>query len=127
MMKYRSHNLLSRLAPAIQTYTVLWLVQPAAAFAANGCATNTPAGVLVAHKQTTFGCYLNSILGDNMPYVILVAVVLVIASGIQYMIAQGVPGEQAKARTRILGILGGIVFYFLIRYLAPLITGGLTL
>lgn len=86
----------------------------------------SPSGVLVSHvppEGSGLGCYLTYLLTDNMPYVILLAVVLVVLSGVQYMLAMGSSAEQGKAKTRILGILAGVIFYFLLRYLIPLIAG----
>lgn len=91
------------------------------------CSYTKGGAVLVSGQTTTFPCYLELLLHDNIPYVLLAAIVLVIASGLQYMLAQGNPGEQGKAKQRIVGIIAGIVFYFLIQYLIPLVTGGIHL
>jgi hypothetical protein len=101
-------------------------------------------GVLIPHaitkvdssidtKATVFSCYIAMFLRNNMIYVIILAIILIVTSGIQYMLAGGAPGEAGKpsaagkAKQRILGVLGGVVFYFLITYLLPLIMSGLSL
>jgi len=91
------------------------------------CRYEAGGGVLVSGHVYTFPCYLELLLKQNIPYVLLAAVILVVVSGIQYMLAQGNSSEQAKAKQRIVGIIGGIIFYFLIQYLIPLISGGIHL
>jgi hypothetical protein len=75
----------------------------------------------------TFGCYISQLIDQNIPYVILAAVLLIVFSGVQYMLAQGAAAEQAKAKQRIWGVLGGVIFYFLIKLTVPLIAGGISL
>jgi hypothetical protein len=119
-------NVLIQLKAAITSYLVLCF---SAATVVQAACTVTDDGEGVLVKGTVsggFGCYINAVLRDNMPYVILVAVILVVISGLQYMFAQGNPGEQGKAKQRIVGVLIGIIFYFLIAYLVPLISGQLT-
>lgn len=89
----------------------------------------TKPGVLIGGQITSggFPCYITVLLRNNMPYVILVAIILVVISGLQYMTAMGAPAEQGKAKTRILGVLAGVIFYFLIQYITPLLAGGIRL
>lgn len=93
------------------------------------CTTGPERGVLIAHQVKTggFPCYVSELLKQNMPIVMIIAVVIIVASGIQYMAAMGNPSAQGAAKQRILGVLGGVIFYFLIRYLVPLIAGGIAL
>ena len=91
------------------------------------------AGVLIrcsipnSVAPNVFSCYVSSLLSQNMPYVLLIAVVLVVVSGVQYMMAMGAAAEQTKAKQRIVGLLSGVIFYVLIRYLVPLLAGGFTI
>jgi hypothetical protein len=111
------------------------LLLPAVAFAG----TCTKQGVLLclegtwkvngkdeAYVVNDLRSYLVHLLADNMGYVMVIAIVLVVFSGIHYMTAMGQPAEQTKAKQRILGILGGVIFYFMITYISKiLIDGGL--
>jgi hypothetical protein len=72
-----------------------------------------------------FACYVSVLLKDNMPYVLVIAILIIVASGIQYMFTGGAGAKQAKER--IVGVLGGFIFYLLLRYILPLIATGLTL
>jgi hypothetical protein len=118
----RTSALLASLSTFL-TPTVVWAESLADLQAR--CLTRTDGGVLISGQAKDFPCYLNLILTENMPYVILVAVLLVVVSGIQYMLAAGNAADQGKAKQRIVGTLIGIIFYTLIRYLIPLISGGL--
>ncbi len=95
------------------------------------CPEPDPNGVdgVLTQKVVSGGiaCYLSTVLTDNMPYVIIIAIILVVWSGIEYMLAQGSLAAQTKAKQRIVGVLGGLMFYLLIRFLIPLIAGGITL
>jgi len=93
------------------------------------CVEGPNTGVLVKKTFSSGGyrCYLYALLSQNMPLVILVAVVLVVYSGVEYMSAMGNATQQGKAKTRILAILGGVVFYFLIEYITRLLANNLTL
>jgi hypothetical protein len=95
-----------------------------------GCQlSKTERGVLISHAVTVggFNCYVYTLLNENMPYVMIIAIVLIIFSGVQYMFAAGTPTAQGTAKQRVFGILGGLLFYFLIRYILKLIAGGLSL
>ena len=69
----------------------------------------------------TLASYAGDILTDNMGYIILIAIVLIVFSGLHYMLAVGQAGEQTKAKQRVTGILGGLAFYFLIEYIMKLL------
>jgi triacylglycerol esterase/lipase EstA (alpha/beta hydrolase family) len=93
------------------------------------CST-TPVGLDVKKYYVTggsFACYLTSALQKNMPYAILLAVILVVVSGLQYMTSMGAPAAQGAAKTRIIGILTGIIFYTILSYILPVIVGGISL
>jgi hypothetical protein len=118
------------LPSAIQSFIILAAFQPLTSYAADDwCKVDSTPGVLISGHVTKggFACYMSHLLTENMPYVILVAVVLVVVSGIQYMLSQGQPAAQGAAKTRIIGILTGVIFYFLLRYLLPLVVGGISL
>lgn len=61
-----------------------------------------------------FTAYLSALWNQMVPYIMLIALVLIVFSGFQYMMS-GVSGDTKIAKTRIAGILGGIIFFFLIR------------
>ncbi len=77
--------------------------------------------------SSTFGCYISLVFIQNMSYVMILATMLIIVSGIQYMLSGGSPGELAKAKERVIAIVGGIILFFLIRFLVPIIATGLSL
>jgi hypothetical protein len=112
------------LSRAITTSALLYLLNPVVSRAA--CVVDKEQhGVLISGRVTDGGltCYVNTLLTENMPYILLIAIVLVAISGVQYMLAMGSSGEVAKARQRIAGIIGGVIFYFLITYIIRLIGG----
>jgi hypothetical protein len=102
-------------------------LRPSLVLANDPCLASTEGGVLISGQAKNFSCYISLLLKQNMPYVILVAVVLVVISGVQYMLAMGNSSEQGKAKQRIVGTLIGIIFYTLISYILPLISGGLSI
>lgn len=77
--------------------------------------------------ESGFDCYLNALLTQNMPYVILIALVLIIWSGIEYMLGGLSGGAPGKAKERIIAVLSGVAFYFLITYILNLLTSGYNL
>lgn len=130
----RLRRFLATLAPAVQAYVILWAVEPLRAVATaspppSWCEVDNNPGVLISGHVTRggFACYVSHLLTENMPYIILVAVVLVVVSGVQYMLSQGNATAQGAAKTRIVGIITGVIFYFLLRYILPLIVGGVTI
>ncbi|HSI20189.1 MAG TPA: hypothetical protein VLA04_00560 [Verrucomicrobiae bacterium] len=121
------------LPTSIATYLFLLLLEVPSVHAAEpykcGYVAGTT-GVLVGGKidsNKPIACYISKILEENMPYVVLAAVILVVISGVQYMLAMGNSAGQGAAKTRIIGIISGIIFYFLIRYMIPLVSGGINL
>ena len=81
-----------------------------------------PSGVLTQCAQPDFAHYLDAILHDDMKYIILAAVIMIVFSGLQYMLAgAGSPDMQKKAKQRILGILSGVAMLMLVNLLASLL------
>jgi hypothetical protein len=78
-------------------------------------------------ETVPFRTYLRIFLDQNFPLIILVAVVMVIVAGLQYMLSGFSAGEAGKAKQRIGGIIAGIVFYMLIRLILDLLQPGLSL
>ena len=79
----------------------------------------------IEHLQ--FKTYLRIFLDENFPLVMFAAVAMVIVAGLQYMLSGFTPGEAAKAKLRIVGIITGIVFYLLIRLILNLLKPGIGL
>ena len=82
-------------------------------------------GVLIecvtAAENGNIMAYLYQVLRQNSPYIIAFAVILVIWSGIEYMLANGNSSAQATARKRIVEIVIGIIFYTLIFFVIRVI------
>ena len=70
--------------------------------------------------------YLNAAVDQLVPYIMIVALVMITYSGFQYMMG-GAAGDVKSARARITGILGGIIFFFLIRLILNQVAPGLNL
>ncbi len=89
-------------------------------------------GILVDYKvvqgtapgsEKVFTCYLRVFLAGNSALIVTVAVIIVVFSGIQYMLALGNSGTQAKAKQRVVSVLTGVVFLTLIRFFLTIIKG----
>jgi hypothetical protein len=89
----------------------------------HACASGERKGVLVGCiiENATFLQYINQVLRENTGFIIAAAVILVVASGVQYMIALGSSGEQTKAKQRITSIVLGIIFFTLLRFIISLL------
>lgn len=70
-------------------------------------------GVLVndISKANGFVSYIALVLKDNSWLILTAAATLVVASGVQYMLAVGNSSNQGKAKERIIGIVLGLIFY----------------
>ena len=102
------------------------LLLPTAVFAA---VSNCASGVLVSDPCTnieSFSTYLNHFLDQNLPLILFTALVLIVYSGVQYVLLGAVPEGQKAAKQRILGVLGGLVFYLLIKLILNQLAPGLT-
>lgn len=91
---------------------------------------NATKGVLVDHKivagtaetdDKVFNCYLRVFLAGNSALIVTVAVIIVVFSGIQYMLALGNSGAQGKAKQRIVSVVTGVIFLTLIRFFLRII------
>ncbi|MCC2631746.1 MAG: hypothetical protein K0S20_445 [Patescibacteria group bacterium] len=106
----------------------VFLFIPGRVLAAEPCADG-PNGVLVngCVQKLGFIEYLTALLTQVMPLVFFIALIMIIWSGVQYMLSgfnPGQAGKQAgKAKERIVGILFGVAFFLvvglLINQLAP--------
>jgi hypothetical protein len=100
------------------------LLIPGKTLAAEPCADG-PNGVLVNGCVQEFGFirYLTELLTQVMPLVFFIALIMIIWSGVQYMLSGFNPGQAGKAKERIVGILFGVAFFLvvglLINQLAP--------
>ncbi len=92
---------------------------PTAATATVDC---TQRGVLTRCVHTDFTSYLNALINDNITLVMLVALAMIVYSGVQYMSSGFSASAQKDAKARIMGILTGVVFYLLIRLILSLLT-----
>jgi len=86
------------------------------------CTGSTPTGqqdpgVLTRCTQDGFQNYLNAFFHDNLAFIFLIALVMIVFSGVQYMNSGFSPDALKTARQRILGILGGVVFLLIIELL----------
>lgn len=77
-------------------------------------------------KHSPFGCYVEILFRENMKYVATVAIIYIIYSGIQYMLSGPDANNLAKAKQRILGVLGGLIFFYLIQYVPRLLANNLS-
>jgi|GEM_PF-6880663 len=69
--------------------------------------------------------YIDAALTQNTGYIITAVVIIIVASGVQYMMALGSTGEQGKAKQRIVSVIIGIIFFTLIRFALSLLANGL--
>jgi small-conductance mechanosensitive channel len=102
----------------------VFLFIPGRVLAAEPCADG-PNGVLVngCVQKLGFIEYLTALLTQVMPLVFFIALIMIIWSGVQYMLSGFNPGQAGKAKERIVGILFGVAFFLvvglLINQLAP--------
>ncbi len=84
-------------------------------------------GVLIPHRfqpgTPYFSCYVATFLKVNWLYVTLFAVVLVMWSGFEYLISGGDGGKQKAAKQRVIGVFTGLILYFVIQFIVPLLLG----
>jgi hypothetical protein len=73
-----------------------------------------------------FTTYLNTFLNQIIPYILLIAMIMIVFSGFQYM-TSGLTGDTKAARSRIIGIITGVIFFFLIRLILNQVAPGITL
>ena len=87
------------------------------------------AGVLVPGcvNNYDFKGYLVAFLTAQMPLLLFIAVLMVVASGVQYMLSGFTPDGAKKAKERISGILLGVIFLLLIRLLINNISPSISL
>ena len=83
--------------------------------------STTSVGVLTKDTYTRFDEYIQAVLKENFKYVLFIAFLMVVYSGVQYMLS-GIANAEAQklAKQRILGILAGLVFYILMQFLINL-------
>jgi glycerol uptake facilitator-like aquaporin len=84
-------------------------------------------GVLVDCTQPNLLYYLDALLNENLTYIMFVAFIMIIASGVQYMLSGFAPDGAKKAKERIVGILIGVIFFLSIRLILNQISGGISL
>lgn len=78
-------------------------------------------------NNVSFEVYLKLILQKIIPYIIFLAMVMIVYSGVQYMLG-GINAENTKkAKARIVGILVGIMFFIFIGFILRNLSGGLTI
>lgn len=107
---------------------------------ATASATPVPAGTSCKMVLTTvitnghFDCnnvpfesYISSLLDTLIPWIFVVATVMIVYSGVQYMLASVGGGDVKAAKQRIIGSLIGVAFYFLIRLILNQISNGIVL
>ena len=113
-----------------QILAFIFRITPEVAHAAATCntAAGEKPGVLVdcTNPNDTFFQYLSKVLTQNNGYVIAIAVIIVVFSGVQYMLAFGNTSNQGKAKERIISVVIGIIFYTLIRFFLVILADGLS-
>lgn len=96
-------------------------------FPATSLADSCTPGVLVKCSNVDFTTYLKELIDQVLPFVIFLAMVMVVFSGVQYMFG-GLSAEQTKkAKARIWGVLGGVLFFLSIALILTLISSDLFL
>jgi len=114
---------MQRLRASLSTLLLLLIAMPSAVLA------DAPSGdscqlVLVkinnaSHLGITdcnnipFQVYLSAIIQQIIPYILVIAMISIVAAGIQYM-TSSVGSDTKKARERIIGIITGIIFLFIV-------------
>ena len=83
--------------------------------------TGFPAGNTC--EDIPFEVYISALLSTLFPYVLFAALIMIVFSGVQYMSSalSGADGTKA-AKTRIGAVLGGVIFFFLIRIIVNLVS-----
>jgi hypothetical protein len=78
-------------------------------------------------NNVPFSLYFSTVLSSLFPYVLFIAFIMIVFSGIQYM-TSGLSADNTKAaKQRIIGILSGVILFFLIRLIINQITPGLSI
>lgn len=99
------------------------------ALAAPG-ATPTPScdpGVLTSQvcPGESFSQYINRFLSENLDTILFIAMVMIAYSGVQYMSSGFSADAQKIAKQRIMGIIGGVIFYLLLTAIVSMVTANL--
>lgn len=119
-----SFSLIFRLLPS------LTLLIPAIAKADAVSQNNCAVGVLVSgncvNQTMSFPAYISKLLEQNFPLILFAAFLMVVFSGVQYMLSGAAPEGQKAARQRILGILGGLAFYLFIKLILHQLSSNLS-
>lgn len=118
--KYLPLTLIASLLPSVV----------AAADTANTQAAHCKAqGVLVSGctDSLTFSQYLTQILSEIMPFLLFIAMIMIAASGVQYMFGGLNPDQSKKAKQRIIGIVIGALFFFSINLILQQMAGGINI
>jgi hypothetical protein len=79
-----------------------------------GCVPVDKDAKITDNGQAEFFHYVAGIHTLVMPYVFLGALIFIVFAGIQYMTAGYGAGSEKKAKEQIIGVVTGIVFYFLL-------------
>lgn len=114
-------------ATIVRLYTVVffWVLSRATVYA-DPAPTATPyTGVLVknVYPDSGFSGYVQAVLSENFPIIMLLALAMIVFSGVQYMASGFSPESSKQAKERIIGILAGLVFYLLISLILRTING----
>ncbi len=117
-------------------YLLLFLIPPSTVSAADtGCLIVGPTGPIKGHKGVLVDCippnvsffeYIGLVMKENTALLIAAAVILVVFSGVQYMLALGSTAGQGAAKQRIVGIVVGIIFFTLIRFILSILSPSLS-
>lgn len=79
-------------------------------------------GVLVdGQLPSTFSDYVDKFYATTVPIIITIAVLIIIYSGVQYISSGVTGGDNKAAKERISGVIWGLIFFVLIKYIAKLL------
>jgi hypothetical protein len=94
--------------------------------AQGNCPSPALPGVLTKCTQTSFSDYLDAIMNEVLPFILFIALIMIVASGVQYMTSGFSPEAQKLAKQRIVGVLSGVIFLFLLQFVLSQLSGSIS-
>jgi hypothetical protein len=82
-----------------------------------------PYGIQGSGGQNSFWCFVTGVLNYNAMFINLIAIGWVAWFGMQYALAMGNASQQKAAKEAIIGILVGVIFITLTRFLLTILGG----
>lgn len=92
---------------------------------ANGVGTYN--GVLVSNfnYDSGFFCYVSVFMNQKFGFILFLALIMIVFSGVQYMSSGFSPGGEKVAKERLMGIITGLVFFLITRMIVAAISNNL--